>query len=205
MPTGYTEHILNGDITTGKDFLKLCTRAFGIAIDMKDKQLSIPTPTYFEPDPYYKNRYDVLVKVRDKHKQLSFDEAKQEIINDYKENKESARKILDKCISEDDKYMKIRNEIEKWIPPTSEHENLKKFALEQIDISLNTSIREFYNKELSKPLDVRRDTVYDYIKDKEEAYDRNVASAYRHWQEETKQVVEKNLWMKQFIDSLENM
>lgn len=46
--------------------------------------------------------------------------------------------------------MKVRDEIEKWIPPTSEHENVKKFALNQIDISLNTDMREYCNKELKK-------------------------------------------------------
>ena len=33
MPTGYTAGIEDGKITTGKEFLKLCTRGFGIAID----------------------------------------------------------------------------------------------------------------------------------------------------------------------------
>ena len=32
VPTGYTAYIKDGDITTGKDFLKLCLRNFGIAI-----------------------------------------------------------------------------------------------------------------------------------------------------------------------------
>ena len=36
MPTGYTAYIEDGDITTGKEFLKLCTRAFGVAIDQKE-------------------------------------------------------------------------------------------------------------------------------------------------------------------------
>lgn len=34
--TGYTAQIENGNITTGKDFLKLCTRTFGIAMDMRE-------------------------------------------------------------------------------------------------------------------------------------------------------------------------
>lgn len=29
MPTGYTAYIKDGEITSGKEFLKLCTRAFG--------------------------------------------------------------------------------------------------------------------------------------------------------------------------------
>ena len=54
MPTGYTAYIKDGDITTGKDFLKLCLRNFGVAIDMRDEPLSKPVPTQFEPNPYYK-------------------------------------------------------------------------------------------------------------------------------------------------------
>lgn len=50
MPTGYTSYINDGKITSGKEFLKLCTRAFGIAVDLKDESLDVPTPNYFEPD-----------------------------------------------------------------------------------------------------------------------------------------------------------
>lgn len=81
--TGYTAQIENGNITTGKDFLKFCTRAFGIAMDMREKPLSVPTPTQFEPDPYYKQKYDKAVEVRNKWKQMTFDEAKQKIIEKY--------------------------------------------------------------------------------------------------------------------------
>ena len=45
MPTGYTSYIQDGDITTGKDFLKLCLRNFGVAINMRDEPLSKPVPT----------------------------------------------------------------------------------------------------------------------------------------------------------------
>lgn len=101
--------------------------------------------------------------------------------------------------------MKVRNEIEKWIPPTSEHENVKKFALNQIDISLNTDIREYCNKELSKDLDVSDEAVYSYMNDINEFYENDVARAYKRWQEELKRTADKNMWMKQFLDSLENI
>lgn len=52
MPTGYTAFIEDGDITTGREFLLLCSRNFGVAIDVRDEPLSVPTPTKFEPDPY---------------------------------------------------------------------------------------------------------------------------------------------------------
>lgn len=205
MPTGYTAYIKDGDITTGKDFLKLCLRNFGAAINMRDEPLSKPVPTQFEPDPYYKKDYEETVKIRNKYRQMTFEEAKKELIEKHKKDIESTRKSLDKYIAEDERYMKVRDEIEKWIPPTSEHENVKKFALNQIDISLNTDIREYCNKELSKDLDVSDEAVYSYMNDINEFYENDVARAYKRWQEELKRTADKNMWMKQFLDSLENI
>ena len=205
MSTGYTAYIKDENITTGKEFLKLCTRAFGIAIDLKDEPLSVPTKTHYEPSPYYKDNYEKTVKVRDKMRQLTFEEAKQQIIDKYNEDIASAKKILEKYKAEDKKYLKVRNEVESWIPPTSEHEELKKFALNQIDISMNTDYYKYYEDELSKELDTSDDAVWKYINDINEFYEEDTERAYQRWQEELKRVTDKNKWMKQFLDSLENI
>ena len=205
MPTGYTAYIKDGDITTGKDFLKLCLRNFGVAINMRYEPLSKPVPTQFEPNPYYKKDYEETVEIRNKYRQMTFEEAKKELIEKHKKDIESTRKSLDKYIAEDERYMKVRDEIEKWIPPTSEHENVKKFALNQIDISLNTDIREYCNNELNKDFDISDEAVYSYMNDINEFYENDVARAYKRWQEELKRTADKNMWMKQFLDSLENI
>lgn len=62
MPTGYTAFIEDGTITTGKEFLKLCSRAFGIAMDVRDEPLSVPTPSHFEINQYYINQYQRAVE-----------------------------------------------------------------------------------------------------------------------------------------------
>lgn len=205
MPTGYTAYIQDGDITTGKDFLKLCLRNFGIAINMRDEPLSKPVPSQFESNPYYKKNYEKTVETRNKYRQMTFEEAKKELIEKHKKDIDSARKSLDEFIAEDERYMKVRDEIEKWIPPTSEHENVKKFALNQIDISLNTDMREYCNKELNKDLDISDEAVHLYMNEINEFYENSVARAYKDWQEELKRTADKNMWMKQFLDSLENI
>lgn len=205
MPTGYTAYIENGDITTGKDFLKLCTRNFGIAIDMRDESLSVPTQTHFEPNSYYKKEYDKAVEVCNKYRHMTFDEVKQEMIKSYNDRIASAKKCLEDYKSEDEKYKKIRDEIVKWNPPTDEHDGLKKFALEQIDISMNTSYYKYLEDDLNKELDISDKAVYTYMNDINESYEKDVEMVYRRWQEELKRTAEKNLWMQQFIDSLENI
>ena len=117
---------------------------------------------------------------------MTFDEAKKELIDKHEKDMESAKKSLDEFIAEDEQYMKVRDEIEKWIPPTSEHENVKKFALNQIDISLNTDMREYCNKELKKDLDISDEAVHLYMNEINEFYENSVTRAYKDWQEELK-------------------
>lgn len=205
MPTGYTSYINDGKITSGKEFLKLCTRAFGIAVDLKDESLDVPTPSHFEPDPYYENRYKNSLVSREKAYNMTFEEAKEDMVSKFKNKKTWAERCLKDCKDEDEKYIKIWKDVEQWIPPTPEHENLKKFCLEQIDMSLHTSIYKWYEEYINKELDTSDDAIRKYIDDLKDQEDREVNRAYEKYQAELKRVEEKNLWMKQFLDSLENM
>lgn len=205
MPTGYTAYIKDGEITSGKEFLKLCTRAFGIAIDLKDKSLDVPTPCHFEPNPYYEKAYKDSLVSREKAYSKTLEEVKEDIISKYDDNKIRAEKILKDYKDEDEKYLKVREEVEKWIPPTPEHENLKKFCLEQIDRSLNTALYEWCEKDINKELDTSDDAIKKYIDILRDNADEKLKRAYKNWQAELRRVEEKNLWMKQFLDSLENM
>lgn len=204
MPTGYTSYIKDGKITSDKEFLKLCTRAFGIAIDLKEKSLDVPTPNHFEPHPYYEKAYKDSLVSREKAYSMTLEEVKEDIISKYNDNKASAERCLKDYKDEDKKYLKVREEVEKWNPPTSEHENLKKFCLEQIDMSLNTSLYKWYEKDINKELDTSDDAIRKYIDDLKDQEDRKVNRTYEKYQAELKRVEEKNLWMKQFLDSLED-
>ena len=205
MPTRYTYYINDGEITSGKEFLKLCTRAFGIAIDLKDESLDVPTPNHFEPDPYYEKRYKESLASREKAYNMTLEEAKEYMIYKFKNNKISAKRCFKEYKDEDEKYLKVREEVEKWIPPTPKHENLKKFCLNQIDMSLNTFLYKWYKEEINKELDISDDAIRKYIDDLKDQEDKEVNRAYEKWQAELKRVEKKNLCMKQFLDSLENM
>lgn len=201
MPTGYTSYINDGKITNGADFLKLCTRAFGMAVDLKDE-----TPKHFEPDPYYKESYEKAVNKRDKYRKMTLNEARQDFINQAIENINSAREHLKNIIEENDKYQAVKNEIMDWIPPTSEHEKLKEYAINQLDISMNSEDTiKYYEEEADKRFDDNDKAVTEYLNRKREMTEGNVVRSYQKWQENIKAAEEKNLWMKQFLDSLETI
>lgn len=205
MPTGYTAYIEDGEITTGKEFLKLCTRAFGVAIDQKEEPLSNPTHTKFEPDSYYERRYDEAVDKLKVAKDMTFDEALSQMREYYSKRVSDCKQYAEKETEMNKKYQKVRDEVERWIPPTENHNGIKKFALEQIDMCMTKQkyIDEYI--ELSKEVfDDSKESVEkyrtEYINDCQKKVDR----AYESYQAELKRVADKNEFIQKFLDSLEN-
>lgn len=204
MPTGYTAYIEDGEITTGKEFLRLCTRAFGIAIDVKDEPLSTPTPSSFEPSPFYKESYDRASKKLEEVNKMTFDEAKIQMRADYEKRISDYKAYAEQEAAMNEKYVKVRKEVEEWIPPTSEHEGLKKFALEQIDMSMTKQkyIDEYLEKS-KEEFDDSDEAVQNYINDIVDYYQRDIERSYKSWQEELERTRSKNEWMTKFLESLE--
>lgn len=203
MPTGYTAYIEDGDITSGKDFLKLCTRAFGIAIDLKDEPLSVPTPKSFEPDNYYKDRYDKALLALEEAKKLTFENAKIQMRTAYENRISDYKRYAEKETVMNEKYAKVRNEVEAWTPPTDEHSGLKKFALEQIDMCVTKQkyIDEYIEKS-KEEFDGSDEAVRQYMDDNIKMCQEQVDRAYKSWQEELERVRSKNEWMSKFLESL---
>ena len=141
---------------------------------------------------------------REKAYSMTLEEAKEDMISKFKNNKDSAERCLKDYKNEDKKYLKVREEVKKWTPPTSEHENLKKFCLEQIDMSLNTSLYKWCEEDINKELDTSDDAIRKYIDDLKNQEDRKVSRAYEKYKAELKRVEEKNLWMEHFLNSLED-
>lgn len=204
MPTGYTAHIEDGEITTGKEFLRLCTRAFGIAIDVKDEPLSTPTPSSFEPSPFYKESYDRALKKLEEVNKMTFDEAKIQMRADYEKRISDYKAYAERETAMNKKYAKVRKEVEEWIPPTKEHEGIKKFALEQIDMCVTK--QEYIDEYLEKSkeeFDDSDEAVQNYINDIIDYYQRDIEMSYKSWQEELERTRSKNEWMTKFLESLE--
>ena len=203
MPTGYTAGIEDGEITTGKDFLKLCTRAFGIAMDLRDEPLSIPTPTKFEPNIYYKDRLEKEKAELEKCRKMSFEDAKTKMIKSHEDRVKTYKSMAEKALRTNEKYAKVRAEVEAWNPPTEEHYNLKKFALEQIDMCVEKQewIDEYLQKS-NKKLDDSDEAVKKFIDEEIEYCYKSVKRAEENWEEELKRVVSKNAWMEKFLNSL---
>lgn len=207
MPTGYTAFIEDGDITTGREFLLLCSRNFGVAIDVRDEPLSVPTPTKFEPNAYYKNSYEDSLKKLKNAKTLTFDEAKRQRQLEHDEKVRRARETVSKMAELNKRYQKVRNEVESWVPPTDDHSGIKRFALEQIDMCVNQNkdMFEYYQKILNVPFDDSDVAVRAYMRENIASCKDAVRWARENYEKEIQRASEKTQFMQSFLSSLEDL
>lgn len=198
MPTGYTAYIENGEITKGKDFLLKCARAFGACIDLKEENLSVEIPVEFKPNTYHKERLKDAYIDLEKYKKMTVEEAQKIIKESYEASQENCTDSIEKAEIIAERYANIRKDVCDWVPPTSEYENLKKFALEQIDMSACADCVDYYRKELNKP----KQTPEEYIQNMIERAADNIKYHSKGWNEEVKRTNERNKWINDLRESL---
>lgn len=129
MPTGYTAAVVDGKVTTLRDFALTCARGMGALIMMRDDPWDAPIPERFEPGDYYaKSLAEVqaeLAALRAMHPtewQAAADAefaAAQKAKAEYLADKETQRARYDAMIAQ----------VEPW---TGAPEGLKGFMLDQL-------------------------------------------------------------------------
>lgn len=122
----------------------------------------------------------------------------------YEERISSCKYYAQNAMVLNEKYEKVRKEAEEWTPPTEDHKELKKFALNQIDISITKQESIDRHLELAEEeYDDSDEAVQNYIDENIEFCQNNVERYYNALQEDLENVRKKNEWMQKFLESLE--
>jgi len=163
MPSAYTCFIENGIITNGKEFVKLCTRNFGVKATIADNSNTVDIVSYEnEPNNYFKRRLAEEQERLEKLKAMSPEEVNAEYNRIYNEEMETRKKAYDQAVELDAKYSKILGDILKW-KPDEKYENLRRFAIDQIRESAPdmSFYRECLNLEKVSPLEWYKEVLED--------------------------------------------
>lgn len=206
MPSAYTELIKNGTITSGAGFLKVCCREFGICANMRDAPLTSPIPERFEANEFYKKEYDKASKEWVKWQKISLDEARRIMIQKHENDLESTKEILVDWQLENQRLQKILHEVEFWIAPTSKHENIKEFAVSQLNHAMHSQqSMDNLQADIDANFDTSDNAVKEYINRQKQWTKMNMDLTYKRWGESVKDATNKNVWIQQFLESLELM
>jgi hypothetical protein len=205
MPTGYTAEIIDGKVTTFKEFAQKCMRAFGSTIHMRDEPLDkkyVPRKVekyYIESVKEAKKKLDELKKADD---QFFINKVKGELKSDYTYYEEKLEKVLESKARLDS----ILKDAKNWSPPTEDHTGIKDFMIQQLEETLkydgNTEYYETELKEIKKkmesPIDIstiRKEMIEDAEEDLENSKNR--------LEEEIKRCDDSNKWVEEFLKSIE--
>ena len=135
MPTGYTESIKNG--ITFKQFIMQCARAMGACVEMRDDPWDKPIPEKFEGSTYH---LDHLTEAqRELNRVRLMTDAEIEPLEERNRIEEIER-IKQYALEKAElklKYEAMLDQVNDWEPPSSDHENFKKFMQDQIKDSID--------------------------------------------------------------------
>jgi hypothetical protein len=133
MPTGYTHKIAEG--ITFREFALTCARAFGATIMLRDEPLSSEIPE-FEPDTHNATRLKESQEHLNKLMQYNQEDWERDCEAFNEQAMASALKRIEENNALHKKYVDMLQQAKAWTPPTPEHNGIKKFMIEQIELSI---------------------------------------------------------------------
>ena len=136
MPTGYTAEVVDGKITEFPDFAMTCARAFGALITMRDDPMDAPIPDEFEPHGYYAKRVAEGLKELGDAQAMTNAEADEAATEAHRAALQSRTDYLRRQDTEAERINAMLSKVRAWTPPTPDHQEMKKFMIEQLTISL---------------------------------------------------------------------
>ena len=194
MPTGYTEDIEKG--ITFERYALGCARAFGACVMQRDDNTdalpALQEPSYFYQKELKKARTElneVLGYSINECDKLALKERTDSIENEQKQAKEKA--------DLKEKYESMLDKVREWEPPTSDHDGLKSFMIEQINGSIDFDTN--HNPEYwIKPFK----TGSEWKTDKIEKLQDDVKRYSEKWDEERQRTKDRNKWITDLYESL---
>ena len=194
MPTGCTAEIQNG--ISFEDFVMTCARQMGPLIRLKD-DFNAPIPEKFEPSKYHLETLKLYEEQLKKLQEMLPFEIEAAAKEHYERRIEYNKTMKQKNILLEEKYKKIKKQVEEWQPPTKKHEALKKFMFEQINASIECDCHNDYFNETPVKLTGRQ-----WLEEKIEDTKDSIEYHKEKYEKEIIFTKETNEWLNQLRDSL---
>ena len=200
MPTAYTADLHDGNPTSFKDFLFRCARAFGALIEMRDEPLGTPLPPSFRVSDWYVRRFDEANEAMARINGMTLEEADREAEGLRERVREQRREQLVKAEAMEARYMAMLVEVEAWAPPTTGHQGLKDFMVEQLNESLKFDCGKEWTASLRAEVPLL--TAEEFLKQEKEICLRDVERSARDLREARERAGNQTAWVQALVGSV---
>lgn len=145
MPTGYTASVADGDVTDFRTFAMRCARGMGALITMRDDPWDASIPDEFQPSSYHETALDKAQESLADARSWSTGEASQRAAADHFSAVREAADMARRDGEKRRRYEAMLNQVEAWEPPTPDHNDFKKFMVEQLQESIRFDCGHTWN------------------------------------------------------------
>lgn len=191
MPSGYTTEIYDGKEVKFKDFALSCARAFGACVMQRDDPID-EKPKVMPEKSYHTEELNKLKEFK-KPTKTEFNSYKKQQKADHLQNIKE-RNALKK------RYSHMMTEVEKWNPPTKDHESLKQFMIEQLTQSIKFDCETDFSEEKIKILSCM--SYDDYVLEKLNTYNEKLRYHKEREALEIAMIKQRNKWITDLYQSL---
>ncbi|MBC6695274.1 hypothetical protein H9L25_00585 [Terrisporobacter mayombei] len=196
MPTGYTCKVQDGSVVELKDYILNCARQFGALVHMREDGKNAEI-RYREVSDYHLNELNKAYARLEEIKKMTDKEIQRKIDQNYEENIKSIDRMLKNKEDSKKKYLAMIEKVNEWIPPTENHENLKEFAIKQLQDSIKWDCDCTYLKQ-----EIRKETVSEYREGMIKYCLRDIEYHSSSYKKELEAAEEGNKWIDDLINSL---
>ena len=188
MPTGYTANISKG--VSFRQFALDCARAFGACIDLRDSPADAAIPDVFEPSDYHQK---ALASARERLAEVSGMTATDAVKAAAKawDDAETRRTVqLAEIADQRSKYEAMLAHAKAWVPPTSDHVEMKRFMLQQIEESIKFDCStSCYDKPTVRMSGAQ------WLEHQRAEVDRDIEHHSREYENEVKRCADRTAWV----------
>ena len=196
MPTGYTAAVVDGKVSEFSKFAMSCARAFGACIDMRDDPMDAEIPQEFKPSSYHQEQLDEAKSKLERLQNLHLEQARVEAQVDYDKAFADHTKYMNDLALENKRIDTMIEKVKAWVPPTSDHTELKDFMLGQLRISKHDP--QYYS---AFP---KLQSGADWLQNQLTKAKRDVAYHTEELEKDVRRANERTLWVKRLRESLVN-
>lgn len=204
LPTGYTHAVVEGEGITFRQYMLCCVRAMGVCIEMREDPLDAPPPKPSENDSSVTYHEQALTKARDRLKiaeALTIEQCDREAELIFQASLVSYNERRNRSLRDKARYEAMLAQAERWEPPTPDHENFKKFMVDQIKDSLKFDCG-WLTDDCPWSIPPVRKTAEDWRAGEIEEQRRRVTYHEEQLKKAKANLAEKNAWLEAFWDSL---
>jgi hypothetical protein len=198
MPTGYTSEIGTKDNLTFKEFTLKCARAFGACIHQRDDASDI-LPQKQKVDNYHISQLNAAIKKLKTFKKTSKKVLRQKMEKDFLKRNKELQVIIEKAHALQTKYELMLEKVNNWLPPTSDHDGLQKFMIEQIKESIKWDCSTPYQEE---GLAREQEPFEEYYIDELKSLEKEIKYHEEKYNDDVERTNKANQWIEELYNSL---